>query len=250
MVFSLLRLTYSKCHLYICFLMAAKYGREGVYDKKNKLYTHMAVQKKSNAGDKPEEKKTNWMQIGVIAFCVLMVVMCVLSFANFQNFFGGGGASGAAEAGNPVAVEYTMYVDGKAVFATVGGFIAGYETNQSAYIPIENSEKPYMVYAEEQNAISTEVIGMNQGETRKIALDGSALKYTYSKEDVEDMGLEFAKLEKGGMLQLDFPYIDDLGELAYAVRTGVIIEINDKELTLQYGTDEIEMRFAGYLQIS
>ena len=64
------------------------------------------------------------------------------------------------------------------------------------------------------------------------------------------MGLEFAKLEKGGMLQLDFPYIDDLGELAYAVRTGVIIEINDKELTLQYGTDEIEMRFAGYLQIS
>ena len=48
----------------------------------------MAVQKKTNAGDKPEEKKTNWMQIGVIAFCVLMVVMCVLSFANFQNFLG------------------------------------------------------------------------------------------------------------------------------------------------------------------
>ena len=39
----------------------------------------MAVQKKTNAGDKPaEEKKTNWMQIGVIAFCILMVVMCVL----------------------------------------------------------------------------------------------------------------------------------------------------------------------------
>ncbi|HJJ75764.1 MAG TPA: hypothetical protein O0W80_01355, partial [Methanocorpusculum sp.] len=103
---------------------------------------------------------------------------------------------------------------------------------------------------DEQNAVSTEVIGMNVGETKIITLNGSALKYTYSKEDVEDMGLDFEKLEKGGMLQLDFPYIDDLGELAYAVRSGVITEINDKELTLQYGTDEIEMRFAGYLQIS
>ena len=245
-----MRLTYSKCDKYKCFLNTVKDRREGVYDKKEKLYTDMAVQKKSSAGDKPEEKKTNWMQIGVIAFCVLMVVMCVLSFANFQNFFGGNGTAGAVEAGNPVAVEYIMSVGGKAVFSSVGGFIAGYETNESAYIPIDNSEKPYMVYANEQNAISTEVIGMNIGETKTITLDGAALKYTYSKEDVEEMGLEFAKLEKGGMLQLDFPYIDELGELAYAVRTGVITEINDKELTLQYGTDKIEMKFAGYLQIS
>ena len=210
----------------------------------------MAVQKKSNAGDKPEEKKINWMQVGVVAFCVLMVVMCVLSFANFQNFFGGNGTAGAVEAGNPVAVEYTMYVGGKAVFETIGGFIAGYETNESAYVPIDSSEKPYMVYADEQNAISTAVIGMNAGEEKTIELDGSALKYTYSKEDVEEMGVEFEKLEKGGMLQLDFPYIDDLGELAYAVRTGVITEIDDKELTLQYGTDKIEMTFYSYLQIS
>lgn len=210
----------------------------------------MAVQKKTNAGDKPEEKKTNWMQIGVIAFCVLMVVMCVLSFANFQNFFGGGGSAGPVEAGNPVAVEYIMYVGDKAVFTSIGGFIAGYETNESAYIPIDNSEKPYMVFADEQNAISTEVIGMNIGDTKIITRDGSSQKYTYSKEDVEDMGLEFDKLEKGGMLQLDFPYIDELGELAYAVRTGVITEINDKELVLQYGVDEIEMKFVSYLQIS
>ena len=210
----------------------------------------MAVQKKTNAGDKPEEKKTNWMQIGVIAFCVLMVVMCVLSFANFQNFFGGGGSAGPVEAGNPVAVEYIMYVGDKAVFTSIGGFIAGYETNESAYIPIDNSEKPYMVFADEQNAISTNVIGMNMGDKKTVELDGSALKYTYSKEDVEEMKLDFEKLEKGGMLQLDFPYIDELGELAYAVRTGVITEINDKELVLQYGIDKIEMVFGGYLQIS
>ena len=210
----------------------------------------MAVQKKTNAGDKPEEKKTNWMQIGVIAFCVLMVVMCVLSFANFQNFFGGGGSAGPVEAGNPVAVEYIMYVGDKAVFTSIGGFIAGYETNESAYIPIDNSEKPYMVFADEQNAISTNVIGMNMGDKKTVELDGSALKYTYSKEDVEEMKLDFEKLEKGGMLQLDFPYIDELGELAYAVRTGVITEIDDKELVLQYGTDKIEMVFGGYLQIS
>jgi len=210
----------------------------------------MAVQKKSNAGDKPEEKKTNWMQIGVIAFCVLMVVMCVLSFANFQNFFGGSGSAGPAEEGNPVLVQYKMYVGGKAVFETVGGFIAGYETDKDIYIPIESSEKPYLVFKDEQNAISAEVIGMNQGETKMVTRDGSALKYTYSKEDVEKMGLDFEKLEKGGMLQLDFPYVDELDELAYAVRSGVITEISDKELTLQYGADEIEMKFAGYLQIS
>lgn len=154
----------------------------------------MAVQKKTNAGDKPEEKKTNWMQIGVIAFCVLMVVMCVLSFANFQNFFGGGGSAGPVEAGNPVAVEYIMYVGDKAVFTSIGGFIAGYETNESAYIPIDNSEKPYMVFADEQNAISTNVIGMNMGDKKTVELDGSALKYTYSKEDVEEMKLDFEKL--------------------------------------------------------
>ena len=55
--------------------MQAKYRREGVYDKKEITYTHMAVQKKTNAGEKPEEKKINWMQVGVIAFCVLMVDM-------------------------------------------------------------------------------------------------------------------------------------------------------------------------------
>lgn len=230
--------------------MTAKSREEGVYDKKEKLYTHMAVQKKTNAGDKPEEKKINWMQVGVVGFCILMVIMCVLSFANFQNLFGGGGNTGAVEAGNPVAVEYMMSVGGKDVFTTIGGFIAGYETNESVYIPIDNSEKPYMIFADEQNAISTEVIGMNQGDTKIITLDGSSQKYTYSREDVEDMGLEFDKLEKGGMLQLDFPYIDELGELAYAVRTGVITAIDDKELTLQYGVDEIEMKFVSYLQIS
>ena len=233
----------SKAHI-------AKYRGEGVYDKKEKLYTHMAVQKKTNSGDKPEEKKINWMQVGVIGFCILMVVMCVLSFANFQNFFGGNGSAGPVEEGNPVAVQYTMYVADKAVFTSVGGFVAGTEVHKDMYVPVENSTKPYLVFAAEQNAISTEVIGMEIGEKKSVTLDGSAQKYTYSKEDVEKMGLEFAKLEKGGMLQLDFPYIDELGEVAKAVRTGVITEINDKELTLQYGTDKIEMTFGGYLQIS
>ncbi len=210
----------------------------------------MAVQKKTSSGNKPEEKKINWLQVGVVGFCILLVVMCVLSFSNFQNLFGGGGASGAVEEGNPVAVEYTLSIAGKDVFTSIGGFIAGYDTNESAYIPIENSEKPYMVFADEQNTISAEVIGMNPGETKLLTLDGSVLKYTYSKEDVEDMGLEFDKLEKGSMLQLDFPYIDELGELAYAVRSGVITAIDDKELTVQYGTDEIEMKFVSYLQIS
>ena len=246
-----MRLTYSKCDKYKCFLNTVKDRREGVYDKKEKLYTHMAVQKKSSAGDKPEEKKTNWMQIGVIAFCVLMVVMCVLSFANFQNFFGGNGTAGAAEVGNPVAVQYTMYIGDKAVFTNIDGFIAGYETNESAYISVANSTVPYIIYASEQNAISAGVLGMNIGEKKTVDGSGSALKITYKKEDVEKTyDLDFESLEVGDMLQLTFPYIDDLGEVADAFRSAIIVEKDDAGITVQYGTDKIEMTFAGYLQIS
>ncbi|MBE6507490.1 MAG: hypothetical protein E7Z72_06185 [Methanocorpusculum parvum] len=209
----------------------------------------MAVQKKSNAGDKPEEKKTNWMQIGVIAFCVLMVVMCVLSFANFQNFFGGSGSAGPAEEGNPVLVQYKMYVGGKAVFETIGGFIAGYETDKDIYIPIESSEKPYLVFKDEQNAISAEVIGMNQGETKTVDGSGGQTFY-FTKEAAEKGGIDFEKAAVGDIVGYNENYEDELGEEAQAFRKAVITEKTDEGLTVQYGTDKIEMKFVSYLQIS
>ncbi len=206
----------------------------------------MAVQKKSNAGDKPEEKKINWMQVGVVGFCILIVVMCILSFSNFQNFFGGNGSSGAVETGDVVAVEYLMYVGDTPVFTSLGGFVAGYENNQSAYVPIDNSTKPYMVLASEQNAISLGVIGMNLNEEKTV--DGSGTQaYTYTKAQVTEMGVDFDSMKLGDMLQLDFPYVDELGESATAVRTGVITELDAEKVTIQYGSDKIEIRFAGYL---
>mgnify|MGYP003408491057 FL=1 len=211
----------------------------------------MAVQKKTNAGDKPEEeKKTNWMQIGVIAFCILMVVMCVLSFANFQNFFGGGGTAGPAEAGNPVAVQYTLFIGESPVFTNVDGFIAGYEVNESAYISVANKTEPYILYASEQNAIANGVIGMNIGESKTVDGSGAALKLTYPKADVEKMGLKFAELEVGDMLQLSFPYIDELDEVANGFRSAIITEKTAENITVQYGTDKIVMQFVGYMQIA
>ena len=208
----------------------------------------MAVQKKTNAGDKPEEKKTNWMQIGVIAFCVLMVVMCVLSFANFQNFFGGGGSAGPVEAGNPVAVEYIMYVDGKAVRPLFGGIIAGTTVNESLPVQVENITTPYLLYAEEYNAISAGLIGMQAGETKTVSGTGK-LTAVFTKEEVEAAKLNFEEIKIGEKLAYNDYYIDKLGERSPAFRDGIVVEKTDKDLTLQHGTDKIEMMFVGYLQI-
>lgn len=229
--------------------MTAKYRREGVYDKKEITYTHMAVQKKSNAGEKPEEKKINWMQVGVIAFCVLMVVMCVLSFANFQNFFGGSGSAGPAEEGNPVLVQYKMYIGDKAVLEAGGVFVAGYKADNDEHLPIEGLENPYLIYASELNAISNGVIGMNIGESKTV--DGSGSKtYYFTKEAAEKGGIDFEKAVVGGTVGYNEYYEDELGERAQAFRQAIITEKTEDGLTVQYGTDKIEMTFASYMQIS
>ena len=230
--------------------MPAKYRREGVYDNKEITYTHMAVQKKSNAGEKPEEKKINWMQVGVIAFCVLMVVMCVLSFANFQNFFGGGGASGAAEAGNPVIIQYKMYVGDTVVRTMAGAFIAGYTVNESIPVNIdENATRPYLLYDDEYNAISTGVIGMNAGETKTVSGSGK-LSAIFTKDKVDEAGLKFEDIKVGDMLAYNDYYVDELGERSLAFRDGIVTEKTDKDLTLTHGTDKIEITFIGYWQSS
>ncbi|RBQ23923.1 MAG: hypothetical protein ALMCE001_15310 [Methanocorpusculum sp. MCE] len=97
----------------------------------------MAVQTKSKSEDKGPKKKINWVQVGVIGFCVLLVFMCIVSFSGLPNALGnlinGDGISetGKVVAGNPVYVNYTLNVNGSAVFENVMGFQAGTEVNQS-----------------------------------------------------------------------------------------------------------------------
>ncbi len=207
----------------------------------------MAVQKKSSAGDKPEKKEINWMQVGVVGFCVLIVVMCILSFSNFQNFFGNNGSSGAVDAGDIVLVEYMMYVGDKPTFTSMNGFVAGYDENKDVYIPIDDSEKPYWVLGSELNAMSLGVVGMNAGETKTVAGSGTQAS-VYTKAEVEKMGLDFESMKLGDMFQLDFPYVDEAGDEATSIRKGVVTAIDAEKVTIQYGTDKLEIKFSGYIQ--
>lgn len=215
----------------------------------------MAVQTKSRSGDKPAKKEINWMQVGVVGFCVLVVVMCILSFSNFSAFFNdnGNGTTGgntAAQPGNLVAVNYTMYIGTQPVFADIAGFVAGYETNESVYRNIENVTYPYVVYASEVNQISSAVIGLTPGQSTTVAGSGADLKYTFTKEGVAAMNLDFDALEVGEMLYLNEYYTDELDEEATALRAGVITAKDETGLTIQYGTDTIEVQMTGYLQQS
>lgn len=210
----------------------------------------MAVQKKTNSGDKPEAKEINWIQVGIVGFCVLIVVMCILSFSNFSNFFSGNGNMGAVQAGYPVAVEYMMYINESPVFTSVGGFIAGVQVNESSYVPIDNSTKPYEIYASEQNQISNGVIGMSIGETKTVPGSGSFLVMPYTKDALANMSLSIDDMHVGDRLSLSFPYTDELGEEAEAVRTGIVTSVDSEQVNIQYGTDKIDIRFVGYLQAS
>ncbi|MDO5845291.1 MAG: hypothetical protein Q4Q04_00040 [Methanocorpusculum sp.] len=213
----------------------------------------MAVQTKSRSGDKPAKKEINWIQVCVVGFCVLIVVMCVLSFSNFSAFFNDNGTTSqttAAVPGNGVAVNYTMYIGNQTVFADMAGFVAGYETNQSVYRTIENVTYPYVIYASEVNQISSAVLGMTPGQSTTVTGSGADLKYTFTKEGVASMGLDFASLKVGDLLYLNEYYTDELNEEAIALRAGVITAKDDTGLTIQYGTDTIEVQMVGYLKQS
>ena len=99
------------------------------------------------------------------------------------------------------------------------------------------------------------VTAENVLETLKAASAGDAYKSTgkYLKDLAEKYGLVVGStggewivigLERAGIS------IPDVEAYYKEVVKFVRAEINDKELTLQYGTDEIKMKFAGYLQIS
>ena len=157
----------------------------------------MAVQTKSKSEDKGPKKKINWIQVGVISFCVLLVFMCIVSFSGLPNALGnlinGGGVTqtSAVVAGNPVYVNYTLNTGGSAVFENVMGFEAGAEVNQSLYVNIDGYDHPFVIYASEFNQISAGVIGLVPGESKTVAGSGSNLAYQLTKEETETAGLVF-----------------------------------------------------------
>ena len=218
----------------------------------------MPVQTKSRNGEKTPKKERNWTQICVIGFCVLLVVMCVVSFSGlpraFGNLINGGGtttpSTSAVVAGNPVYVNYTLNINGSPVFENALGFYAGSETNESMYVNVTGYSYPFVIYASEINQISSGVIGLSVGESRTVAGSGSDLAYTLTKEGAETAGLVFNETEINDRVFLTTTYTDELGEEEQAYRIGVVTAKTDDGLTIQYGSDTIDIEMVGYLTTS
>ncbi|WP_319378512.1 hypothetical protein [uncultured Methanocorpusculum sp.] len=216
----------------------------------------MAVQTKSKSEDKGPKKKINWMQVGVIGFCVLLVFMCIVSFSGLPNALGnlinGDGISetGKVVAGNPVYVNYTMNIGDSPVLMSGMGLYAGSQTNQTQYITFEGYAYPFAIYADEYNQIAAGVVGLSVGESRSVAGSGSNLAYALTKGNITAMGLDFDTLEVKDLLYLNEYYTDELGEEAIAIRPAMITEKTSEGLVIQYGTDTIDIKMVGYLTTS
>lgn len=216
----------------------------------------MAVQTKSKSEDKGPKKNINWTQIGVVGFCVLIVIMCIISFSGLPNALGnlingnGAAGTGAVVSGNPVYVNYTMNVGGSAVFEDSMGFFAGSEANQSLYIAIDGYEYPFVMYPTEFNQISSGVIGLVPGESRTVAGSGSDLAYHMTKEEIETAGLVFADTNVDDRIFITIDYVNENEEAAKAYRVCVVTEKTADNLTLQYGSDTINIKMVGYLTTS
>ncbi|HJJ51489.1 MAG TPA: hypothetical protein O0X01_08215 [Methanocorpusculum sp.] len=216
----------------------------------------MAVQTKSKSEDKGPKKKINWVQIGVIGFCVLLVLMCIVSFSGLPNALGnlinGGGmtSTDAVVSGNLVYVNYTMNIAGSAVFENAMGFSAGSEVNKSLYVNIEGYEYPFVIYPTEFNQISSGVIGLVPGASKKIAGSGSNLAAQYTKEEAGVAGLVFDEIKVDGRVFITVDYTNEDGEAAKAYRVGVVTKKTADNLTLQYGSDTIDIQMVGYLTTS
>ncbi len=216
----------------------------------------MAVQTKSKSEDKGPKKKINWVQVGVIGFCVLLVFMCIVSFSGLPNALGnlinGDGISetGKVVAGNPVYVNYTLNVNGSAVFENVMGFQAGTELNQSLYVNVEGYEYPFVIYEAEFNQISAGVIGLFPGESTTVAGSGSNMAYQLTKEETETAGLVFDDMKVDDRVFITVPYTNEDGEEASAYRVCVVTAKTYDGLTLHYGSDTIDIKMVGYLTTS
>jgi hypothetical protein len=231
------------------------------------IYTEMAVQTKTNAGSRPRQKKEiNWTQVGVVAFCVLIVVMCIISFGGLEKLFQQGGAvsSGVIEIGDTADVEYTMYIgetpmvtSSYEVFQAANAsqlpavtanmrFVAGIQTNETVYVPT-GSEEPFRMFPSEMNQISSGVIGLGINETRTLASSGSAYTSQITPADAAAMGIDYANWTIGSMGNLNFVDTAADGNETVSIRPALVTAKTDEAMTLQYGYDTIGIRLvAGY----
>ncbi|HJJ31340.1 MAG TPA: hypothetical protein O0X97_03725 [Methanocorpusculum sp.] len=226
----------------------------------------MAVQRKSNSNGPGEKKPINWLQVGVVAFILLVVVMCVLSFSNFSTLFNdnnaGSSAYGNVAEGDHAAVYFATNIGNTTTFAYMPT-----ENNQdvipysiyadsnssivdddykSIMIGIGNTSIPYGIYALEQNAIAKGIVGAPYGST--VTIDNPYyVMVTCTADDLASLGYDIKNVKVGDVLVMFLGYEDVLGDKKSYARNGVVSSIEDdlSGLTLNCGEDTIDVYVYG-----
>lgn len=204
------------------------------------------------------------MQIGVVAFCLLVIVMCILSFAGFQNIFSGGHHQQTpqdipAAVGYPVMLNVTLFSGDDIMLRCIGlPIVAGYPVN--ATIPLGSTgdgQKPYVVYSEEYNAISKGVIGMYPGNNATVNVTSlNDYNVTYSKSEIMDIIKNYPNndiksyddIKVGTVITFPETYVDELYEENDGNRRGIVTEKDFRSVVITPIADKINIEFWGYIQ--
>jgi hypothetical protein len=227
----------------------------------------MAVQTKSNGGGKPRQKKDiNWMQVGVVAFCILLLVMCIISFSNLGNIFSknrGIATFGTLAVNDPAHVDYTMYIDDIPMVTSSADIfndspasrlpmwvqsldlVAGRQmdvANRDHILINSSYEYPFWMMKQEYNQIAAGIVGLSVGGSKTVKSLGSSFQMTYTKNQMEEMGIDYAEWTVGAIGLMNFQIANkNDNETTMVIRPALIIDKTADEIILQYGYDTIVM---------
>lgn len=226
----------------------------------------MAVQRKSNSNGPGEKKEINWLEVGAVAFILLVVVMCVLSFSNFSNLFNdrysGSGASGTVAEGDHAAVYFSTKVGDTTTFAYMPtaenqevipySIYADSNSNiadddySNIILGIGEKSFPYGIYAIEQNAIAKGIVGAAYGSTVTVDCPYYVM-VSCTADELKSLGYDINEIKVGDVLIMFLGYEDVLGEKKSYVRSGVVSSIEDdlSGITLNCGEDTIDVYVYG-----
>ena len=214
----------------------------------------MAVQSKSKVDATGPKKKVNWIQVCVIAFCVIVVVMCILSFSNFSNFFNTRYSSGSVAEGDTVSVYCSTVVGDVSTYTLSTTLVAGQTYEENQFIDVDGIEKKFVLYADELTNMAKGIVNQSYGSTILVAgvgTDAEEYATTYTKEEfLENSGSiteeEYDAFVPGDILVTtdSTAYFITTGEddsmtIDFGVRPAVITAVDSTSITYNIGSDNI-----------
>ncbi|MBR6011474.1 MAG: hypothetical protein IK060_03935 [Methanomicrobium sp.] len=219
-----------------------------------------------------KKDKTDMQKTLSRAFIIFILISCVLGFSLTFSFFS---IFKAAEAGNYVALDYTIYyAEGLPILTTSSNVVEnmykqGYtgtgitnkyvtragsiETDQivpiSAYVAGDGVVQ-FAIYDVELNAISAKTVGMHVNDVARVNFDFSDnMIYNMSAFVYSAIGGNFSQAQVGQIVPLSITYnttdtkVGD-NTTASLLRPAVIIDKTDDMLQLKYGYEYAQIQVA------